>query len=106
MDNFSVVGRASGGEQVPGYAQLLPAVEELLMIPGHYLLGGLVFLLGSEGDRGAVLVAAGYHQNMLALEAMIPCEDIGRQVGACDMSHVQRAVGIGPSYCDKNVFSH
>ena len=56
MSDLGVVRGAGAGEDVEGDAHLLPGIEEVLMIARRYFLGRLPFLLGTKGDRGAVLV--------------------------------------------------
>ncbi len=65
------------------------------------LARGLAALVGLDGDRRAVRVRAGDHQDAVALQPVIAGKDIGRQVGAGQVADVQIAVGIRPG--DGNV---
>ena len=44
------------------------------------------------------------HQDVVALEAVVPGEDIGRQVGTGDVSDMDFRTGIRPGDGDKNIF--
>jgi hypothetical protein len=44
--------------------------------------------VGLNGDRCAVGIRAGHHQDTMAFEAVVACKDIGRQQGAGNMSEV------------------
>jgi len=105
LSDAGVVLGAGGRVQVEGYAQALPAVEELLVKLGGHFLGRSPLLFGADGDRGAVLVAAGDHENTVALDAVVSGEDVGWKLGADDLSQMQRAVGIRPSYTDEDLLS-
>ena len=57
---------------------MLPGIEELLMIPTHYLSGGFSFLLCPDSYRRAVLVGTRYHQHLVTLTAVISGEYVRR----------------------------
>ena len=63
-------------------------------------------LLGSQRYGGAVGVAPGDHQDIVALEAVVSGEDVGWQVAACDLSEVYGSVGVGPRYSYENALGH
>ena len=101
-----VIGGVGVSEQVEGYAQLFPRLQEQGVIAVDHLGGGNSFLVGAYGDGGAVGIAAGHHQHMIAPEAVVAGEDVGRQVTARHVAQVQGAIGIGPGYSDKNALTH
>ena len=68
--------------------------------------GAASLLLGADGDRRAVLVAAGDHEHVVAGGAVVASEDVGRQVGAGDLTDVEGAVGVGPGDGDEYLFGH
>ncbi len=106
LGDGGVVGSASGGEEVEGDAQPLPAIEELaLVVPGDGL-GGLAGLLGLDGDGGAVLVGAGDHEHLVAAGAVVAGEDVRRQVAAGNLPQVQVAVGVRPGDPDEDSLAH
>ena len=102
VDHFLVVRGVGGGEQVEGDAQLLPGLQEHGVVAFHHFLGGDAFLVRPDGDGGAVSVAAGDHQDVVALHAVVTGEDVGAQVAAGDMTQVKWTVGVGPSHGDEN----
>ena len=51
-----------------------------------------------DRDRRAVAVRAADHQHMVAAQAMVAREDISWQVAASQMTDMQVAIGVGPSY--------
>ncbi len=106
LGDLSMVLGARCGEEIEGDAKLIPAAEELLVKTRCYLLRGFPFLIGPDGDRGTMLVAAGNHEHLIALKAMIAGKDIRREIGSCYMSQMQGAVGIRPSYTDKDSLCH
>ena len=59
-------------------------------------------VVGADGDRRAVLVAAGHHQHVVAAHAVVAGEDVGRQVGAGDVAEVQRPVRVRPGDGDED----
>jgi hypothetical protein len=105
MSNLSVVICGGLSEQIEGYAHLLPAIQELLVIVFGYLGRGLAFLLSTHCYRCAVLVTARYHEHLVALSPVVAGQYISRQVSAGDMSQMERAIGIWPGYSYKNVFA-
>ena len=106
MGGTGVVLGAGGSEQVEGYAQPLPRLQELLVEAGRHLVRGQLLGLGTDGDGGAVLVAAGDHEDAVAAGAVVAGEDVGGEVGADDLSGVEGAVGVGPGYADEYLFGH
>ena len=106
MGDGLVVAGVSVSEQVEGYAQLFPRLQEQGVIPVYDFRRGNPFLVGADGYRGAVGIAPRHHQHTVSLETVIAGEYVGGKVAACHMAQVQRAVGIGPGYGDKNALSH
>ena len=77
LRDAGVVLRAGGGEEVEADPEALPGLEELRVELGGDLAGRAAFLLGADGDRGAVLVAAGDHEHVVAGGAVVAGEDVG-----------------------------
>ena len=102
MDNPGVIGGAGGSEQVELNAQLLPGVQEFLVVFGGYLLWCRSLLLSADSYGGAVLIAARDHEDFVALGAMVAGKDIGWQVSSSDVAQMQCAVGVRPGYTDEN----
>ena len=84
--------------------KLFPRLQEQGVIAVDHLGGGDALLVGADGYGRAVGVAAGHHQHAVALQPVVAGEDVGGQVTAGDMAHVQRAVGVGPGNTDENAF--
>ena len=74
------------------------------MVTLYDFLGGNAFLVSPDGDGSAVGVAAGDHQDIVALHAMVTGEYVGAKVAAGDMTEVKWTVGIGPSNSHKDTF--
>ena len=81
--------------------EVAPVAEELLVVAVGDLLRRDALLLGADGDRRAVLVAARDHQDVVAAQALEAGEDVGRQVHAGQVADVQRAVGVRPGRADE-----
>jgi hypothetical protein len=47
-----------------------------------------------------VLVRTGYHDDIIALDAVVADEYVSRQISPGDMPQVQAAVGVRPGYGD------
>ena len=67
---------------------------------------GAAFLLRPDGDRRAVLVAAGDHEHVVAGRAVVAGEDVSGEVGAGDLTDVQGAVAVRPGDADEYLFGH
>ena len=66
------------------------------MIAFQHGVGGNALLVGADGDGRAVGVGAGHHQHLVALHPVVARENVGGQVTAGDVAHVEGAVGVGP----------
>ena len=106
LGDARVVLRAGGREEVEADAEALPALEELGVEVRRHLGRGAAFFLGADGDRRAVLVGAGDHQDFVAGGAVVAGEDVRRQVGADYLADVQGAVSVRPGDPDKDTFRH
>ena len=95
-----------GGEQVKGDAQPFPRIKELCVVAFQHFLRFHTLLVGTDRYGRAVGVGAGYHKHVAALHAVIAGENIGGQIAAGNVSHVQRAVGIGPRDTYQDAFGH
>ena len=102
MDDLLVVGCAGRREQVERDAELAPVAQELRVKLLDDLLRGARLVLGADGNGRAVLVAAGDHQHVVPGHTVVTREDVGREVRACDMAEVQRAVRVGPRDSDED----
>ncbi len=76
------------------------------MEAGRHLVWRRPFRLGADGHGSAVLVAAGDHEHLVPLGAVVAGEDVGREVGADDLARVQGAVGVWPGHADEDLFGH
>jgi hypothetical protein len=65
-----------------------------------------LFGVGAHGDGGAVGVRAGDHEHVVAGQAVVAGIDVGRQVSADDVAHVDVGIGVGPGHGDKNILRH
>ena len=99
-----VVFSMRGGEQVERDAQALPSIQELGMEPFQHFLRLDVLLVGADGNRRAVGIGTGNHQDFIAFHPVVACENVGSQIAAGNMAHVQRAIGVRPGNPDENPF--
>ncbi len=76
-----VVLRVGVGEEVITDADTLLGVQETGMVALKQFPRGDAFLLGPNGDGGAVGIGAGDHEDVVAGQAMVAGEDVGGQVG-------------------------
>ena len=90
------------GVEVVADAEVAPVAEELLVVAVGDLLRRDALLLGADRDRGAVLVAAGDHQDVVAAQALEAGEDVGRDVHAGEVADVERAVDVRPGRADQD----
>ena len=82
MDHFFVVLGARAGEQVERDAQLIPRLELGGTILVHDLLWSQPLFFSGNGYGCAVLVAAGYHEHLVALQPVVPRENVRGHVAA------------------------
>ena len=94
----------SMGEEVIADANLPLRLQEALMIMLEDLKRRQAAFVGFDRDRRAVAVGAADHQHMIAPQAMITGEDIGRQVSASQMPDMQIAIGVGPGHRYVDIF--
>jgi hypothetical protein len=86
MNHLGMVRSVGGGEKIEGNAHLPPGFQESLVIPGCYLLRTDSLPFGADGYGGAVHIAAGDHQDMVALQTMVAGEDVSGEISPGDMS--------------------
>ena len=101
-----VVVRPRAGVAVPGNAEFLPHLQVLGVVPRGQLLRRHPLLLGPDGDGRSVLIAAGHHYHLVALEPVVSGEDVRGQVRPRDLANVRRAVHVRPCYADEDPLSH
>ena len=106
VSDVAVVVGHGRGEGVEGDAHPVPGVEDGLVELGDYFGRRSAFVVGAHGDRRTVGVGTGDHGDAASANAVIASEDVGGQVGAAELSMVDRAVGIGPCHADENVVAH
>jgi hypothetical protein len=53
-----------------------------------------------------VHIAAGDHQDMVPLQAVVASEDVSREISSGDVSQMQWPIGVWPGDGDENVFGH
>ena len=78
VSSLSMIGSVGSGKKIEGDAQSPPAIHEVPVIFVCHLLRRSRFLFGTNRDRRPVLVATRNHQHIIAFQAMIAGEDIGR----------------------------
>jgi len=79
------------------------------MVLVHYILRSDVFLHRPDGNGYAVLVAAADKLHITSLRTLVAYVDIGRQIAACQVSYMNRSVGIRQCRGDQDsliIFSH
>ena len=93
--------RSSAAIDVERNAEVGKRFLNQCVIAVHHILWSTSFFLGADGDWHTVLVATTDEQYALAFQAKIACIDVGRHIHACEVSDVDRTVGVGESRCDK-----
>src|SRR5215467_3071795 len=88
LGNAVVVLSVSVGKQIMTDTQGLLGFQEAAMIMLEELPRWHTPSVGLNGDRCAMGIRAGHHQDAMAFEAVVARKDIGRQQGACDMAEV------------------
>jgi hypothetical protein len=74
------------------------------MILVDYLLGGDPFLPGFDGNGNTVLIRTAYKNNVFFLQPQVPGINICRDVNTCQVSDVNRSVGIWQGRCNEMAF--
>ena len=88
-------------EQIEADTKPLPGFKELGMVTPQDLFWRNSFLFGADGYGRAMRVTAGYHQNFVTQHPVVTGEDVGGQIATCNMTHVQRPIGVWPGDADK-----
>ncbi|ANT64579.1 hypothetical protein Ptc2401_00791 [Prosthecochloris sp. CIB 2401] len=74
------------------------------MVTVDYGLGGDAFLVGGDGDGDAVLVGAADVDDILALEPFEADVEVCREIDACKMTEVDRAICVGKGCGDEGTY--
>jgi len=61
------------------------------------------FPVGGHHHRGAVLVRPAHHHHVVALQPVVPREDVGRDPGTRDVPEVPRTAGVRPGDGDQDL---
>ena len=64
------------------------------MIAVHHVLRGDAFLLGADGDGHSVFVGAADEDYIFLFQSQVADINVGRNINACQVSDMNRAVGI------------
>ena len=64
------------------------------MIVVHHVLRGDAFLLGADGDGHSVFVGAADEDYIFLFQSQVADINVGRNINACQVSDMNRAVGI------------
>ena len=97
LGDIGVVVGVGGGEQVEADAEPLPRPQKLALVSREDVFRRHAALVGGDGHRRPVSVAAGHHSDLAAEHPLKASENIRRQVAARRLSDVDGAVGVGPS---------
>ena len=96
-----------GGKQIEADSHLFPRLEELSMVLVYHLLWTYPFLVSSDGYGRAMLIAAPKPINTsLPLHAVVPCENVGRQIATSKVTQMQGTISIGPSRSYEDALGH
>src|SRR5690606_25353816 len=84
-------------------ADLLLRLQKAVMVLLKDLARRHALTLRRYSDGRTVRVRAGNHQHAAALQALVAGENVGGQVGPCQMPDMQVAVGVRPrdGYMDR-----
>lgn len=94
------------GEEVVVESELLEEVDEALVVALVYGQGSGVFGVRTDGDGRAVAIRAGDHQDLVSAQALEARENIGGQVGTCQVADVDFSIGIRPGSGDQDGNGH
>ena len=98
LGSQSVMGLRGGARiDIERDAELAERFLYQRVIAVHHVLRGDAFFLGADGDGHSVFVGSADEQHVLFLEAQIAHVDVGRDIHACQVTDVYRAVCIGQS---------
>ena len=81
-------------------AKAFEAVLDDAVVAIYDVLWRDAFLASLDGDGDAVLIAAAYEDDLLALGAKVAHVDVGRDVDTCQVANMHGTVGIGQSRSD------
>ncbi len=87
--------RCGAGVDVERHAEFLKRILYDFVVAVDDILGGHPFGLGLYGDGHTMLVAAPYHNHILAAQAQETGVDVGGNVNSGKVADMYRAVGIG-----------
>lgn len=87
-------GKSRPGIVVEAHPELFKALSVYFMIQIYDLLRTYPFFLCGYRDGNAVLIRPAYEDYVVASEAQVPDENIGRKVGARKVSEMNRTVRI------------
>ena len=91
-----MVGLGGGaGIDIEGDAKVLERLFDDVVVAIYHVLRGATLLLGPDGHRHSMLVAAADEEHILTLEAKIAHVDVGWHIDTCQVSDVHRTVGVG-----------
>jgi hypothetical protein len=105
VDDLEVILGVSLGKQAVVDEETLDRLRVNQMVPLGDLLRRHALLLGLDGDRRAMLVRPGHHEDVIPFKAMVLGEYVRRQQRASYMPKMDRAVGIWPR-CTYNDLCH
>ena len=101
-----MVLRFRGREEIPGYAEALPRLQESLVETIVDFAWCHALTLGPQCDGRAVRVRAGHHEDVVAHHAMKAGKDVRRQIRPSDVAEVQIPVCVRPGDRYENVVRH
>ena len=103
LDHVVVVSGGGAGEQVVGQAQGHEVLDDEPVVAVGELTGTEALLVGGDEDRGAVLIGARDHEDVMTGHAHVAREDVRGNTEAGDVADVTRAVGVRPGDCGQDV---
>ena len=96
LDHGVVVAGGRAGEQVIGQTEAGEVLHDDAVALVRELLGADPRLVGRHQDRGAVLIGAAHHQDVMAGHPHVATEDVRGHAESGDVADVARAVCIWP----------
>ena len=86
---------AGGRKMVETHAEPFQALLNQFVVAFHHFCGRHSFFFRRNRNRHAMFVDGAHIHNVALLQALIAHVNIRRQVGARQMSDMQRPIGIG-----------
>src|SRR5688572_13430341 len=93
-------------EQVVRDPNALEQLKKAVVILLIHFLDGFALSIRRQRDGRPVRISPTDHQDLVALESMVACDNITRQMGAGNVSYMYFCIGVRPGNCNQDIFGH